>query len=111
MLPKKLPPSSSHETLSLFDDASQPALTVVQARFLEQTAASLADLFSAFDTLQALTYSSSVPAIAAILPWFRHVDIVFGYEEIVPQDVRQLMALQHAVTEQLQTLLKDLAPR
>ncbi|AUW92653.1 hypothetical protein BXT84_00700 [Sulfobacillus thermotolerans] len=111
MLPKNLPRSTPPETLSLFDEAAQPALTVVQARFLGETAASLADLFSGFDTLQALTYSSSVPMIAAILPWFRHVDIVFGYDEIVPQDVRQLMALQHAVTEQLQTLLKDLAPR
>ena len=107
-MPKK---SSTPAPLPLFAEAPFPALTVVHARFIEETAGTLSDLFSGFDTLQALTYSSSVPLIATILPWFRHVDLVFGYEEIVPQDVRQLIALQQAVAEQLKTLMAELAPR
>lgn len=80
-MPKK---SSPPDTLPLFVEACFPALTVVHTQFSEETVWTLSDLFSGFDTLQALTYSSSVSLIVTFLPWFRHVDLMFGYDEIAP---------------------------
>ena len=93
-MPRKF--SSYSDTPSLFDSATS-GLTVVRAQWAGTEAWTIEDLFQGYEILQALTYSTSLPLIARILPWFRKVDIVFGYAEIGRRGIAALMHLQKRV--------------
>jgi len=58
------------------------------------------ELFSGFDRLYAVTYSSSISFVSKVVPLFKEVEIIFGYERIL-RDFESIMAYQEAAIESL----------
>ena len=75
-------------------------LEVVQASFQGQTKKTWEDLFSGFDRLYAITYSSSVGFVTQVAGLFHEVEIVFGYEKVL-RDFESILAYQQAALEEL----------
>ena len=96
---------ADHQSL-LFEDAEsitrRSALNVVHA-----SAASVAafgpDYFAGFESMRALTYSTSIPMIAGLLSehHFADFECVFGHGGILSRETEEILAFQYAVREKL----------
>ena len=100
------------ENISLFDqqeDIEQFAgsvldskgLDVVKLDFVEAESMSWIDLFSGFDELHAITYSSGINFIYQLLKQFKKVEIIFGCDEVMSYSVQEVMAYQCKLIERL----------
>ena len=58
-------------------------LDVVKMEFLEAETLSWKELFSGFDTLHAITYSSGIGFVYQLLEMFQKAEIVFGCDEVI----------------------------
>ena len=99
------------ENLSLFDleDSEQEQmpqdnsgnLDVVKMEFLEAETLSWKELFSGFDTLHAITYSSGIGFVYQLLEMFQKAEIVFGCDEVISYSLQEIMAYQCKTIERL----------
>lgn len=99
------------ENLSLFDleDSEQEQmpqdnsgnLDVVKMEFLEAETLSWKELFSGFDTLHAITYSSGIGFVYQLLEMFEKAEIVFGCDEVISYSLQEIMAYQCKTIERL----------
>ncbi|MEO9190126.1 MAG: phospholipase D family protein [Acetobacteraceae bacterium] len=64
----------------------QKPLTVFRAELLGQGPATWQELFGGFDTLKAITFSSSLIFLLRLIEGFREVEIVFGSERILSKE-------------------------
>ncbi len=79
--------STHPEAGDLFaDQTSTGPLTVFHAELIESGPASWQDLFQGFDTLKAITFSSSIEFLVELLPQFKDAEIVFGSERILSKE-------------------------
>ena len=99
------------ETLSLFDmpegvqeeiDA-QPStsLDVVKMEFVGAETLSWKELFSGFDTLHAITYSSGIDFVYKLVDLFEYVEILFGCDEVISYSLQEVMAYQCKMVERI----------
>ena len=67
------------------------------------------DLFSGFDTLHAITFSSGIGFIDQLLQLFKSAEIIFGCENVMSYSLQEIMAFQNGVIERIrkQSSLKD----
>lgn len=99
------------ENMSLFatEDAVQQEikmnragnLDVVKMEFLEAETLSWKALFSGFDTLYAVTYSSGIGFVYQLLELFEQAEIVFGCDEVLSYSLQEIMAYQCKTIERL----------
>lgn len=99
------------ENMSLFatEDAVQQEikmnragnLDVVKMEFLEAETLSWKELFSGFDTLYAVTYSSGIGFVYQLLELFEQAEIVFGCDEVLSYSLQEIMAYQCKTIERL----------
>lgn len=99
------------ENLSLFDweESEQERmpqnhggdLDVVKMAFLAAETLSWKELFSGFDTLHAVTYSSSIGFVYQLLEMFQEAEIVFGCDEVISYSLQEIMAYQCKTIERL----------
>ena len=97
------------EELSLFDlaEQSQPfphhssALDVVKMEFVGAESLSWQELFSGFDTLHAITYSSGTGFICQLLSLFGEAEIIFGCDEVMSYSLQEIMAYQLKAIERM----------
>lgn len=100
------------ENLSLFnlseDHASREAslytgdtLDVVKMEFLEAETMGWRELFSGFDTLHAITYSSGIGFVYQLLGMFKNAEVVFGCEEVISYSLQEVMAYQCKLIERM----------
>lgn len=99
------------ENLSLFDleDVQQEQmqqkyagnLDVVKMEFLEAETLSWKDLFSGFDTLYAVTYSSGIEFCYQLLEMFQQAEIILGCDEVISYSLQEIMAYQCKTIERL----------
>ena len=91
--------------LSLFDmekeNQNSTRLDVVKAIFTDADTLSIDELFSGFDELYAITYSSSIGFVSQILDKFSYSEIIFGNEDIMSYSLQQVMAFQSKTIERL----------
>lgn len=99
------------ETLSLFDmpesvqekvDA-QPSnsLDVVKMEFVGTETLSWKELFSGFDTLHAITYSSGIDFVYKLINLFTYAEILFGCDEVISYSLQEVMAYQCKMVERI----------
>ncbi len=91
------------EEQSLFD-ALQPAdnrIDVVRMSFLEAATVSWESLFEGYDRLYAITYSSGIDFICALLRKFDSAEIIFGCDEVISYSLQEVMAYQLKTIERL----------
>lgn len=99
------------ENMSLFarEDAVQEEiemnrsgnLDVVKMEFVEAETLSWEELFSGFDTLYAVTYSSGIGFVYQLLELFEQAEIVFGCDEVISYSLQEIMAYQCKTVERL----------
>ena len=99
------------ENLSLFgmDEAAQQQLDlhgtqkldIVKMEFSGAASLSWQELFSGFDTLHAITYSSGIEFVYRLLDLFKEAEIVFGCEEVISYSLQEIMAYQSKMTERI----------
>lgn len=103
------------ESLSLFEteDTSgqlfdtkleQPGkIDVVHMEFVEAENLSWMELFSGYDRLYAITYSSGIGFFYALLKNFKYAEVIFGCEEVMAFTLQEVMAYQIKTIERLRT--------
>jgi len=99
------------ENLTLFDaEASISAqkeylnremLDIVKMEFLEAETMPWQELFSGFDTLHAITYSSGLGFVYQLLGMFKSAEIIFGCEDIISYSLQEVMAYQCKLIERM----------
>lgn len=103
------------DTLSLFDIPDSPGqlfegkseqpgqLDVVHMDFIEAESLSWQELFSGFERLYAITYSSGIGFIYALLKNFQYAEVIFGCEDVMSFNLQEVMAYQIKMIERLRT--------
>lgn len=99
------------ENLSLFN-VSEPeqdqmrfqhsnALDVVKMEFSGTESLSWQELFSGFDALHAITYSSGISFIYRLLDFFKEAEVIFGCDEVLSYSLQEVMAYQYKTIERM----------
>jgi len=90
---------------SLFNDLSvhSSQLDVIQMEFIGAESISWEELFTGFDRLYAITYSSGIGFINELLQRFEYAEIIFGFEEIMSYSLSEILAFQSKTIERLRT--------
>ena len=101
------------ETLSLFDMveevqqkmdiSSSCSLDVVRMEFAGAETCAWQDLFSGFDTLHAITYSSGIDFVYQLIGLFEDAEILFGCDEVISYSLQEIMAYQCKMVERMRS--------
>lgn len=99
------------ENLSLFDIPevkqgqggadSFASLDVVKMKFAGTETLSWQELFSGFDTLYGITYSSSIGFVYQLLDLFENAEIIFGCDQVISYSLQEVMAYQCKLVERM----------
>lgn len=99
------------ENLSLFHMAeesqeqmelpSSGKLDVVKMEFSGAQTLSWPSLFSGFDTLYAITYSSGIGFVYELLALFEQAEVIFGCDEVISYSLQEVMAYQCKMVERM----------
>lgn len=99
------------ENLSLFHMAeesqeqmelpSSSKLDVVKMEFSGAQTLSWPSLFSGFDTLHAITYSSGIGFVYELLALFEQAEVIFGCDEVISYSLQEVMAYQCKMVERM----------
>lgn len=77
------------------------SLDVVRMEFLEAQTMSWQELFSGFDSLHAITYSSGIGFVYKLLEMFDTAEIIFGCDEVISYSLQEVMAYQCKLIERM----------
>ena len=93
------------ENLSLFDEQQTMEnldgvkdsnhLDVVKLKYESCESLTWQDLFSGFDDLYAITYSSGIGFVCKLLDNFEQAEIIFGCEDVMDYSMQSIMAYQY----------------
>lgn len=78
-------------------------LNVVELSFINGHSMGWQELFSGYDTLYAITYSSGLSFISKLLKYFKYGEIVFGNEHVMSYSVSEVMAFQTSVLKRIRS--------
>lgn len=90
---------SANEQLSL--GSTSGLLDVVRVDFAGVETMSWEKLFEGYDSLYAITYSSGIDFICKLLRKFVKAEIIFGFDEVIPYNLQEIMAYQLKTVERL----------
>jgi hypothetical protein len=96
------------ENLSLFDTNLSsnkknvsPSIDIVKMDFVGVESLSWQELFSGFDTMHAITYSSGIGFIYELLNLFENAEIIFGFDQVISFSLQEIMAYQCKMIEKI----------
>lgn len=94
--------------LSLFelDDAQEPLesnhrLDVVKMEYLGAESVNWQELFSGFDKLYAITFSSGLNFVYRLLDMFEYSEVIFGCESVISYSMSEIIAYQNNLIEKM----------
>lgn len=95
-----------NDQLDLFREktGSSEKIEVVQLDFVGADSVSWEELFSGFDRLYAITYSSGMRFINDLLQKFAYAEIIFGFDEVISFNLQEIMAYQLKTIERLKVV-------
>lgn len=76
-------------------------LDVVRMEFVEADTLRWQDLFSGFDTLRAITYSSAIGFVYQLADMFEDVEVIFGCEDVLSYSLQEIMAYQCKLVDRM----------
>ena len=76
-------------------------LDVVRMEFVEAETLRWEDLFSGFDSLRAITYSSAIGFVYQLVDMFEDVEVIFGSEEVLSYSLQEIMAYQCKMVDRM----------
>ncbi len=92
----------SEEQMSMLrNEEENKKLQVVQFEFSEGLEMDWQELFSGFDTIHAITYSSGLDFTAKLLSLFENAEILFGCEQVMSYSLHEVMAFQMKLSERI----------
>ena len=99
------------ENMSLFEMEEQDqeqirinrsgALDIVKMEFSGAESLSWQELFSGYDSLHAITYSSGISFVYRLLDLFTDAEIIFGCDEVISYSLQEIMAYQYKTIERM----------
>lgn len=91
----------NNEQLTLFDvmsdkiDISETnTLKVVNAKYINTVSTNWKNMFEGFDYLYGITFSSGIQFMEKVMDMFGHVEMIFGCEDVISDDVAVLLAME-----------------
>lgn len=93
-------------TLDLFSAENEIAtaerkLDVVKLDYLGAESLTWRELFSGFDRLRAITFSSGIGFVYQLVDMFKDVEVVFGCEEVMSYTLQEIMAYQSNLIDRI----------
>lgn len=85
------------------DHAEQDRLDVVKMDYIAGERLTWPELFSGFDTLHAITYSSGLHFVHQLLSHFQQAEVIFGFEGVMDCSLQSVMAYQSKLIEKLRS--------
>lgn len=79
------------------DQAASGPLTIFEAELLGQSDTDWQDLFAGFDTLKAITFTSSIEFLLQVASQFRDMEVVFGSERMLSKEHLALTQASQAI--------------
>ena len=76
-------------------------LDVVRMEFVEADTLRWQDLFSGFDTLRAITYSSAIGFVYQLADMFEDVEVIFGCEDVLSYSLQEIVAYQRKLVDRM----------
>ena len=76
-------------------------IDVVKMDFAGVEAMTWQELFTGFDTLHAITFSSGLQFVMKLLEMFQNAEIIFGCEAVMSYSLQEIMAYQNKLLERL----------
>lgn len=97
--------------MSLFDfepvqmeSMSNGSLKVVKAEFVEEKKEGWAELFSGYDEMYGITFSSGIQFMEKVFDSFEHVEMIFGCEGVLNDDLATIISAQ---IKSVETIVKS----
>ena len=91
--------------LDLFNEIEEEKqrnlLQVVKLDFIDSYNSNWIDLFTGYKELYAITFSSQLSFIEKVIKEFDHVEIIFGNETVIDNDISAVFAYQHQVITEI----------
>ena len=93
-------------TLELFSTENEIAtaerkLDVVKLDYLGAESLTWRELFSGFDRLRAITFSSGIGFVYQLVDMFKDVEVIFGCEEVMSYTLQEIMAYQSNLIDRI----------
>ena len=95
-------------TLTIPHASTGNMLDVVKLDFLAAETVGWRELFSGFDTLHAITYSSGIGFIYQLLGLFKNAEIIFGCEDVMSYSLQEVMAYQCKLLDRMREKAKKM---
>ena len=91
------------ENMNLFGiiPESKQKIDVVKMDFLEAETTTWQELFSGYNKLYAITYSSGIGFIYELLKRFDYSEIIFGFDGVMSYSIQEIMAYQQRTIERI----------
>ncbi len=97
-----------NHNMSLFDEESAQGtlesankLDVVRMQYIGAESIEWKDLFSGFDKLYAITFSSGINFVYKLLNMFEYTEVIFGCENVISYKMSEIFAYQNNLIEKL----------
>ena len=106
---------NNYNTISLFDvdddcscvSSSGTKLEVVKLNYESAESVTWQDLFSGFDSLYAITFSTGVNFVYKLLGMFDYAEIIFGCEAVMSYTLQEVMAYQDKLIERMRDNISE----
>lgn len=97
-----------NEQINLFDMAPEQteivksgSLHVVHAEFVQDESVNWKELFEGYDELYGITFSSGIQFMEKAMDQFEYVEMIFGCEGVLSDDVAAIMSMEMKSVEQI----------
>lgn len=88
--------------INLFDDNGiTNKIDVVKMEYLGAEAVEWKELFSGFESIKAITFSSGIAFVSKLLDMFQDGEIIFGCESVMSYSIQEVMAFQNKLIERI----------
>ncbi len=98
---------NEESTMSLFEYMNangmdnSARLEVVKLDYVSSELLTWKELFSGFDKIYAITYSSGLGFVNELLDLFMYAEIIFGCEDVISLSMKEIMAYQDTLIERI----------
>lgn len=90
-----------------FEEALSPKLDVVKLSYISAEAMTWQELFKDYDELHAITFSSGINFMYAVLEMFQKVELIFGNEMVMSNSLQDIMAYQSNLLDRIRSEAGD----
>jgi len=99
------------ENISMFDEHESSLKTkmldVVKLDYIGAERATWEDLFSGYDSIKAITFSSGLNFIYKLLSMYETAEVIFGCENVISSSIQEIFAYQGKLIEKINNTIGE----